>query len=264
MPKPLLTLTAFLGVCAVLATAQEAPPAAVPEKAPAVETQVKPAAKNEEHPVVRSASKPATVTPSPIPAVTPAPTPKPKRSFFQRLFGVRPRKVAPPPATPTPAATPRVRKVLRKPLATPAPDVTRPAANKPAVHNPEPAPKPDRPVNVPAVKPEKTASTTKAGRSASTPPPIRKAAKPLIEPPADADPEVKEKFRFDKAKARAMDDPQVQSLKAKADDAATEEDSRKALRAYNTALFEKMRKIDGSLSERIDRMEAAMLKRLNE
>ena len=61
-----------------------------------------------------------------------------------------------------------------------------------------------------------------------------------------------------------MEDPQVRSLKARADDAATEEESRKALRAYNKALFEKMRKVDGSLSDRIDRMEAAMLRRLNE
>jgi hypothetical protein len=61
-----------------------------------------------------------------------------------------------------------------------------------------------------------------------------------------------------------VDDPHVKSLKAKADDASTDEESRKALRAYNKALFEKIRKIDDSVSERADRLEAAILKRLNE
>ena len=82
------------------------------------------------------------------------------------------------------------------------------------------------------------------------------------EPPEGADPEVKEKYHFEVAKIKASEDPQVQSLKAKADDAATDEESRKALRAYNKALFDKIRKIDSSVSERADRMEAAIMKRL--
>ena len=61
-----------------------------------------------------------------------------------------------------------------------------------------------------------------------------------------------------------MEDPHVKSLKAAADDATTDEASRKALRAYNQALFDKMRQLDGSLRERIDRMEAAILKRLGD
>ena len=54
------------------------------------------------------------------------------------------------------------------------------------------------------------------------------------------------------------------SLKAKADDAATDEESRKALRAYNKALFDKIRKLDSTVSDRADRMEAAIMKRLGE
>ncbi len=85
-----------------------------------------------------------------------------------------------------------------------------------------------------------------------------------MEPPPDADPDVKERYRFELARDKAAEDPQVQSLKAKADDASTDEESRKALRAYNKALFEKIRKIDSSVSERADRLEAAILKRLSE
>jgi len=85
-----------------------------------------------------------------------------------------------------------------------------------------------------------------------------------VEPAADADPDEKEKFRYEQAKAKANEDPQVKSLKAKADDATTDEESRKALRAYNKALFEKIRKIDSSVSERANQMEAAMMKRLSE
>ncbi len=103
--------------------------------------------------------------------------------------------------------------------------------------------------------PVKTSKTKPAGPAIT---------KPVVEPAADADPDVKEKFRFEQAKTRAVEDPQVKSLKAKADDAATDEESRKALRAYNKALFEKIRKIDGSVSDRADRLEAAILKRLSE
>ncbi len=300
MPKPFLILTSALGACAILATAQEVPPPAALEKTPDASTPARekiseevktPAPKTEERPGARLASKPGTTMPLLVPietvaAPTPAPTPKPKpRSFFQRLFGIHPRRTARPAATPTPtpAATPRGHKGPHNPATTPPPDAVRttprPSPEKPAQPNPEPpiklnkpAPpsKPEKPVTEPVVKPEKPAATPKptptpkASKLVATPPPIKKVAKPIIEPPADADPEVKEKYRFEKAKARAVEDPQVQSLKAKADDAVTEAESTKALRAYNKALFEKMRKVDGTLSERIDRMEAAILKRLNE
>ena len=105
----------------------------------------------------------------------------------------------------------------------------------------------------PAPKPTKTAPIT-----------ATKPAKPLVEPPADADAEVKEKFRFDQARAKVGEDPQVKALKQKADEASTDDESRKALRAYNRALFEKIRKIDSSVSDRATRLEAAILKRLSE
>ena len=71
-----------------------------------------------------------------------------------------------------------------------------------------------------------------------------------------------EDARYDYAKARAVNDQSILNLKDKADSATTEEEGRKDLRAYNRALFEKMRKLEPSISERIDRMETAVLKRL--
>ena len=65
--------------------------------------------------------------------------------------------------------------------------------------------------------------------------------------------------------ARALAaDPKLQELKLKADTAATDEEARKALRTYNKALFQKMRDLDPSIKERIDKMEAAVLRRLAE
>jgi hypothetical protein len=125
------------------------------------------------------------------------------------------------------------------------------------------------PKATPAPAPKAT-PTPKPG--AATPKPKAGATKPAItessklqlppEPPADADPETKEKYHFEVAKIKASEDPQIESLKAKADNAASEEESRKALRAYNKALFEKIRKIDSSVSDRADRMEAVIMKRL--
>lgn len=73
-----------------------------------------------------------------------------------------------------------------------------------------------------------------------------------------------ERYKFTEAKRQALEDSGVQDLKIKADTAPTEDEARKGLRAYNKALFQKMRKIDPSIKERIDATEAAILKRLGE
>ena len=106
--------------------------------------------------------------------------------------------------------------------------------------------------------------STTAKKPVAAKPLVTETKAPAIEPPADADPDVKERYRFDVAKAKASEDPQVKSLKAKADNASTDAESRKALRAYNQALFDKIRKVDKSVSERADLLEAAILKRLSD
>lgn len=71
-------------------------------------------------------------------------------------------------------------------------------------------------------------------------------------------------MRFETAKSKALEDAHIKSLKAKADEASTDAESKAALRTYNKALFEKIKKIDPSVSEWADRLEAAMMKRLSD
>ena len=60
-----------------------------------------------------------------------------------------------------------------------------------------------------------------------------------------------------------MEDPQVKELKAKADSEVDEADARKALDAYNRALFRKVREIEPSLDGYVDKIEASLSKRLS-
>jgi hypothetical protein len=80
----------------------------------------------------------------------------------------------------------------------------------------------------------------------------------------EGDPEELEKKRYDQAKAKATEMPEILALKEKADNASSEEESRRALRNFNKALFAKMRQLDPSIKDRADRIEAAILKRLND
>ena len=212
------------------------------------------------------------------------------RSFWERLFGRR-RHREPEAATPTPTPTPapkaaaKVRKV--KPGATPA-------AEKPAVPAATPAPKTTKPkvsttekpvenaagtetpvVEKPPVKPPVPKATPapratpaakvsgKTGASISVAPAATPARKAPVAPSADADADAQEKYRYELAKNKAIEDPEVRKLKEKADGAATDDEARKAQRAYNKALFSKMRSIDGTIKDRADRIEAAIIKRLD-
>ena len=271
MPKPLFVFLAILGVCA----------AALAEDASTDSSAAK---------VKVGSGKPAE-KPAFVPTPAPAATPEPKSpNVLQRIFGSRQGKKALFPATPEPkagAATPAPAAAK----STPAPaartnalpkknDTTAPATTAaetaPAPKKRRSKPKATAPETQPAVASTETPETAKPPvekPAPSTPAPGKKSRKgktapvatatDAAEPPADADPETKEKFRFDQAKAKASEDPEVKELKASADGAATEEEAHTAQRAYNKALFRKMRKIDGTLDERINQMEAAILKRLD-
>jgi DnaK suppressor protein len=295
LKKSPVLIAAACSLCAALALAQEAPPVEKVATTPNLATEKKAdEAKPADHstdpkPAPKPTPKPtpSVATIAPIPEVVATPAPK-KPSFFQRLFGKRkPAATSTPTPAPTatPSPTPRKVVVRKVPATTPVPMPEPSTTPKPGKTVPV---KTDKPA--PPVSPDKASATLKPVKPAATPkldmpkaatatpvPPTKKVAttKPAItepkepkktqpEPPADADPDVKEKYRFEQAKAKAMEDSQVKSLKAKADDASTDEESRKALRAYNKALFEKIRKIDNGVSERADRLEAAILKRLSE
>lgn len=90
------------------------------------------------------------------------------------------------------------------------------------------------------------------------------ANSPEIGPSAAAGDNDPEQARYDVAKARAKQDPEVKTLKAQADQATNEDAARRTSVAYNRTLFRKMRQIDRSLTPRIDLVEAAILRRINE
>jgi hypothetical protein len=212
-----------------------------------------------------SSSRRATASSTPVPVATPV-TKKP--SFFQRLFGRRP-KATPVPATPTPE--PKVR-TARATAAKPAPSrsttrttkprststTAKPAASKPADTEPT-ASTPPETAEPAAPKPAATKPT--ARKTASKPAATTKTSTP---PAGTIDPEELDRQKYDTAKAKAMEDPEIQALKKKADEAVTDDEAIQAQRAYNKALFAKMRKLDPLIKERIDRMEAAMMKRIGD
>jgi hypothetical protein len=157
-------------------------------------------------------------------------------------------------------ATPTPKPKARKP-STPKPVVEKPAPpdenakpKPPAEPKATPEPKPkSTPEPKPKASPEPKATpkpkTTPGSKTASTP---------------GADAETTEREKFAEAKRKAIEDPAVVELKNKADNAAEGDEAHKALRAYNKALFNKMRKIDPSIKERIDGTESAVMKRLGE
>lgn len=301
MPKFLSVLSVAVAVSAgaALVFAQEASPAqgklaaastsaneTGEQNTSSTSTSEKPSEKSP----AKSASKAGDPPAAPAAEVAPTPTPKPHhRNFFEWLFGSHRHKATPTPAamavvpSPTPrrsarrtsntpeavvavkpTPTPRAGSTTPKP--SPTPRHTAKSETTPKSENPETTPKPE------SAKPEKVVSTTPAP-AAVTPPkatPSRKGktkATPSASPEGAAaaeDADTKEQARFEAARTKALDDPHVKSLKDKADAASTEEESHTTLRAYNKALFEKIRKIDPSVSDYSDQLEKAILKRLGE
>jgi hypothetical protein len=195
---------------------------------------------------------------TPMPVATPIPERRP--SFFERLFGRRKPKPTP---APTPAPTPKPRPKPR-PIARPTAKTTgakpRPGATagKPTpTQNPDATTTPDSATPKPA-----PTSTTPRPVAKKTAPRSTGTTKPAPPPPDGADAEQVEKHKYDTARAKAAEDPAIQALKEKADNAVSDDEAKKAQTAYNRALFDKMRKLDPSIKDRIDKMEAALMKRL--
>ena len=73
-----------------------------------------------------------------------------------------------------------------------------------------------------------------------------------------------QKTRYYTAKTQADKEEALASLQAKADKAKSDESKRQALRSYYDLLAKRMKKIDPSISEWIDTMHAAYLRRLEQ
>ena len=254
MLKLRLAPFAAIGLSAAIAVAQDSVPTA-PSKPAASKVKAAAAeavpAKRAPVPVRR-----AIVKAKPIPVATPVPK---KPGFWERVFGKK--RPTPPPATPTPAPVIK-KKIVQK---------ARPKKPKPAVTgdndgttrtgkiaNVEPARTGDESTPPARNDDKEKPSTPKSGKGKNT------AQRSQDFPPAteNADAEIVEKQKYDQAKAKAVADPKVQELRGKADLAPSEDESRKALREYNKAMFRRMKEIDPSIKDHINRMEAAVMSRL--
>ena len=93
------------------------------------------------------------------------------------------------------------------------------------------------------------------------PPPAPKPEAPVVETKTPQEEEAEESSHFHAAKDKALQDAGIQDLQNKAD-SATGDDAKPAMRRYYKALYEKMRDIDPAIKDRIDRAEAATMRRV--
>ena len=261
MPKLRFAPLAVIGLSAAIAFAQEtAPDASTPAEPNAAAPRVETVAPSEATPAprapIRRKRKPV-VKATPVPVATPAPK---KPGFWERVFGKKKPKPTPAPATPTPK--PVVKKITPKRVTPAKPQIagTRPDTGKPDVDGVDPV----KPVET-KPPPLKTDERSK--------PPTMQSGRPkkggdnvqnFPPSPDTTEADALEKQKYDQARAKAVADPKIQELRGKADLAPSENESRKALRDYNKAMFKRMKEIDPSIKDRVDRMEAAVMSRLGE
>jgi hypothetical protein len=95
------------------------------------------------------------------------------------------------------------------------------------------------------------------------PPPPEKPVEPMVETKTPQEEEAEVSAHFQAAKTKALEDQHIQDLQNAAD-SASGDDAKTAMRRYYKALYDKMRDIDPSIKDRIDRTEAASLRRVDE
>ena len=184
----------------------------------------------------------------------PTPTPVHRTSggnWFSALFGHHHRRVTP---TPVPTATPLAHRHHKLPGAESATTPGGEATPTPEAPAPEstPTPKPGGMTEpVPFVPPPEKTEAPDANQT------------PVIETQSPAEEEADERSRFQAAKTKALTDPHIQDLQSAAD-SATGDDAIAAGKRYYRALYDKMRDIDPSIKDRIDRTEAATLRRVEQ
>jgi hypothetical protein len=180
------------------------------------------------------------------------------------------------------------------PEASPAAKNAAPRAPKPSVtpKSPGPAPENTPPAKIVIPRTPKPAPATPAPKQSASPAP---AETPVVSPktteenggnsgggmtgvvpfvPAQTpvraatprpisieDQEAKDKARFNELKAQALQDPAIKALREKADTTAGEA-GREAERTYDKALFDKVKQMDPSISDYVDRLEKYAMKRL--
>jgi hypothetical protein len=93
--------------------------------------------------------------------------------------------------------------------------------------------------------------------------PPAKPEEPVVETKTPQEEEAEESNHFQAAKAKALQDPRIQDLQSKSD-SATGDAAKAAMRRYYKALYDKMREIDPTVKDRIDRTEAATMRRVEQ
>jgi type VI secretion system secreted protein VgrG len=208
------------------------------------------------------------VEPSPVPhhvsseAAAPSPSAAPihkkvksSGNWFSSLFGPRHRRTKLVPV-PAPSATPEslTHKHHKKPTAESSPTPGAEATPAPEATAPESTPKPKPSTlseQVPFVPPAEKPETTESSQA------------PMVETRTPEEEEADESSHFQAAKSKAMADPHILDLQSKAD-SATGDDAIAASKRYYRALYEKMRDLDPGIKDRIDRTEAATLRRVEQ
>lgn len=166
-----------------------------------------------------------------------------KPTFFQRLFGPKTPKVAPTPdPVPEPTPTPRPRRRTRS---APPPE---------QVESPETPATPEAPETEPPTAPKKSKATPRKEKPKADPP-TSEDKKPDFTGMSDAE-------KYKAVRKLAMEDEKVSALAAKASSALGDAQTEAATEEYNRALFQKIRQIEPSLDAYVDRVEAAMTRRL--
>jgi len=136
---------------------------------------------------------------------------------------------------------------------TPAPNPKKGKDNAPSVVVATPAPSPNEKGD------EQNGMTGEVPFVPTPAPQAQKAPEPLIPPTED---EAKMKARYREVKAAALNDKEIKALQDKAD-SASDQDQVAASKAYYKALFKKIRALDPTLSDHVDRMEKAMMRKLD-
>jgi len=128
---------------------------------------------------------------------------------------------------------------------------------------PEAETKPPTAENTPA--PEATPKPKPGGLTEQVPfvPPAEKQEAPMVETETPAEEEAEVSGKFQAAKTKALSDPEIMDMQSKAD-SVTGDDAKAATKRYYRALYDKMRDIDPTLKDRIDRTEAATLRRVDQ
>ncbi len=260
---PLVGIALTAAIALVPGPSVDAAPAAASKPEARKAEAVVEAAPTKSVPIRRATASPRTAVTkaAPVPAATPAPK---KPGFWERVFGKKKAAPTPVPATPTPKPAYKKKAITkaRKPkpkITTSRPDETAPTPGRTDAANVEPGT-------------NEEGKTPPAMTEENPKPPIARKPKPKkgdksqnFPPTTDnPDAEIVEKQKYDQAKAKAVADPKIQELRGKADLAANEEESRKALRAYNKAMFKRMKEVEPSIKDHIDDMEAEVLKRIGE